>query len=74
MVSGQWSVVSAQWSVLSGKWSRSGDGAGSVDLGCARKGTATLVDRRNETGTAEGCGFGVVFFLLPEVRILLYLV
>ena len=29
---------------------------------------------RKETGMANGCGFGVVLFMLPEVRILLSLV
>jgi len=39
---------------------------------CAREEIAALVE---ETGMAEVCGeFGVVLFLLPEVRILLFLV
>ena len=66
-------VVSGQWSVGSG--AKPAMAMGPFACSALReKGDRYAGGRRKETGTAEGCGFGVVFFLLPVVRILLYLV
>ena len=69
----EWSVVSGQCSVGSG--AKPAMALGPFPCSALREnGDRYAGGRRKETGTAEGCGFGVVRFMLPEVRVLLYFV